>query len=115
MRIPKDSSYAGLTLVKTGPYYEYSLAAYIEEKRLILSYGNDICDNIYVFDEQTTAKFQTRFQSLGNSAQFLWKLRETYVRVGDKAEDTLARILAYCDRKSMTYKKYTDVSFDGRE
>ena len=115
MKLPKDLSYASLTLVKTATHYEYDLAALVEEKRLILSYGNDICDNIYVFDEQTTAKFQTRFQSFGDSEKFLWKLRETYVRAGDKAEDTLARILAYCDRKNMTYKKYTDVSFDGRE
>lgn len=115
MKYPKDPSFAWLTLVRTEPHYKYNLSADIMEKCLRLSHSNDICENIYVFDEQTTAKFETRFQSLGNSELFLWKLKETYVRKGDTAEDTLKRILAYCDRKGMSYKKYTDVSFDGRE
>lgn len=115
MRILKDLSYASLSFVKSELHYEYNLAADIMEKKLTFAYYNDICDNLYVFDEQTTAKFETRFQSLGNSEQFLWKLKETYVRNGDTAKETLDRILAYCDRKGMSYKKYTDVSFDGRE
>lgn len=115
MRYPDDLSYARLSFVRSEPYYEYDLSACIEEKRLKIHCYNDICDTAYVFDEQTTVKFETRFQSLGNSEQFLWKLKETYVRKGDKAKDTLARILAYCGRKGMTYKEYTDVSFEERD
>lgn len=115
MRCPDDLTYARLSFVRSEPYYEYDLSACIEEKRLIIHRFNDICDFAYVFDEQTTAKFETRFQSLGDSEQFLWKLKETYVRKGDKAKDTLARILAYCERKGMTYKEYTDVSFEERD
>lgn len=115
MKIPKDLSYASLSFVKSEPHYEYNLAADIMDKKLTLSYYNDICDNLYVFDEQTTAKFETRFQSLGNPEKFLWRLKKTYVRNGDTVKETLDRILAYCDRKGMPYKKYTDVSFDERD
>ena len=115
MKYPQDFSYARLTLVDTDSYHGYYLSASIMENRLRLSRGDDICEYIYMFDEQTTAKFESRFQSLGNSELFLWKLRETYARKGDNAEKTLNRILAYCDRKGMSYEKSMDVSFDDRE
>lgn len=115
MRYPDDLSYARLSFIRSDLDREYDLIARICEKCLKINCYNDISDTAYVFDEQTTAKFETRFQSLGNSEQFLWKLKETYVRKGDKAKDTLARILAYCERKGMTYKEYTDVSFEERD
>ena len=115
MRYPDDLSYARLSFVRSDLDREYDLIARICEKCLKINCYNDISDTAYVFDEQTTAKFETRFQSLGNSEQFLWKLKETYVREGDKANEALARILAYCERKGMVYTKSSFVSFDGRE
>lgn len=115
MRNPIDRTYAYLTFVRSEPYHKYNLSAYINYNQLRLCCANDICEILYVFDEATTAKFETRFQSLGDSEKFLRKLKETYVRKDDEAKETLARILAYCDRKGMRYEKYTDVSFDGRE
>ena len=107
MRILKDLSYASLSFVKSELHYEYNLAADIMEKKLTFAYYNDICDNLYVFDEQTTAKFETRFQSLGNSEQFLWKLKETYVRNGDTAKETLKISFAKGDSAESVTKDIT--------
>lgn len=108
----RDPSYACTTLVASSKPTDYFLSADISEKRLSLCLGNDCYEKFFSFDEETTAKFETRFQSIGNSEAFLWKLREVYVRENDDAERVLARILAYCDRKGMSHSEFCYCSYE---
>lgn len=81
-------------------------------EQLSLCLGNDCYERYFSFDVETTAKFETRFQAMGNSEAFLWKLREVYVRSNDDAEKVLSRILAYCDRKGMRRSESCYCSYD---
>ena len=108
----RDPSYANFTLVKNARPTGYSLSADISEKRLSLCLGNDCYEKFFSFDEETTAKFETRFQTIGNSEAFLWKLREVYVRENDDAEKVLSRILAYCERKGMKHSESCYCSYE---
>ena len=111
----RDHSYAYILLADKSKLIGYSLSASISEKRLSLCLGNDCYEKFFSFDEETTAKFETRFQAKGNSEAFLWKLREVYVRRNDDAEQVLSRILAYCDRKGMRHNESCYCSYDDND
>lgn len=108
----RDPSYASITLVDYSRPIGYFLSASISEKRLSLCLGNDCYEKFFSFDEETTAKFETRFQAMGNSEAFLWKLREVYARENDDAEQVLSRILEYCDRKGMKHSESCYCSYE---
>ncbi len=108
----RDPSYSSITLVERSKPIGYFLSANISEKRLSLCLGNDCYEKFISFDEDTTARFETRFQSPGNSEAFLLKLRERYVRKNDDAEQALSRILAYCEKKGMKHSESCFCSYD---